>query len=378
MLASPARSSILPGALAAVLLASACQAPRPMAGVTESGAELAAATWMEAANWQPLQTDAGSSLRGICVVDADVVWASGTGGRWLRTLDGGRTWSRGHVAEAKHLDFRDVHAIDADTAWLMAAGPGDASGIWRTEDGGASWKLHWRNPQAEGFYDGMAFWDDDNGLLFGDPVDGEFQVMRTADGGRRWAPAPAPAMPRALEGEHAFAASGTGIAVWSGERAWFVTGGSVSRVFRSDDRGASWTAAENPLGQGLPGAGAFSVAFRDAHNGVVVGGNYERPDSAHATAAWTDDGGRTWHAVPTEQSPRGYRSAVAFLPGTSIVVAVGTSGSDWSADGGRTWRPLGARGFHAVAFAPAHGTGAPLAFAVGGEGSAGRLEPARQ
>jgi photosystem II stability/assembly factor-like uncharacterized protein len=173
-------------------------------------------------------------------------------------------------------------------------------------------------------------------------------------------------MPPALPGEGAFAASGTCLVVAPDGRAWFGSGGAKSaRVFRSTDRGRTWTVSETPLAAGTPSAGLFSLAFRDAENGIAVGGDYKDPGRADKpVVALTDDGGRTWR-LPSGSSPGGYRSAVAYVPDTRgrTLVAVGPTGSDISSDGGATWRPLGTMGFHAVGFA-----GPSAGWAVGEEG----------
>src|SRR5205085_804549 len=126
--------------------------------------------------------------------------------------------------------------------------------------------------------------------------------------------------------EAAFAASGTCLTVQGTDNAWIATGGGVTaRVFRSTDRGRTWTVAETPIHSGDKGAaGIFSIAFTDARNGIVVGGNYSQPRTAFANVALTRDGGLTWR-VPVGSTPPGYLSAVAYVPGTNArtLVAVG-------------------------------------------------------
>src|SRR5689334_13950504 len=94
---------------------------------------LAAAAWAQ--SWTPQQSNTKASLRGVAAVDEKVAWASGTGGTYLITTDGGAHWVAAQVPGAEKLDFRDVHAIDERVAWLMSAGPGDASRIYHTSDG---------------------------------------------------------------------------------------------------------------------------------------------------------------------------------------------------------------------------------------------------
>jgi photosystem II stability/assembly factor-like uncharacterized protein len=305
------------------------------------------------ARWEKQASNTTVRLRGVSAVSESVAWASGNLGTYARTTDGGRTWHSAVVPGAEALDFRDVDAFDASTAYLLAIGEGDKSRIYKTTDGGKTWALQFRNENPAAFFDAMAFWDRDHGIAMSDPVAGRFLVITTSDGGRTWMPAPPERMPPALEGEGGFAASGTCIAVEGKSNVWFGTGGPAgARVFRSSDGGRTWAVAPAPLAAGRA-AGVFSLTFWDARHGVAVGGDYTKEKDSTGNAATTDDGGRTWKAVRGNARPAGYRSAVARVPGapSPTLVAVGPSGTDYSLDGGRTWKPLGAEGFHAASFA---------------------------
>ncbi len=325
------------------------------------------------AQWVAQESGTSVRLRGVSAVSARVAWASGAGGTYARTTDGGRTWHAGQVPGASELDFRDVDAFDARTAYLLAIGEGERSRIYKTTDGGRHWAQQFRNRRAGAFYDCMAFWDERRGLAISDPVDGRFLVIRTEDGGRNWKEIDSSGMPPALAGEGGFAASGTCVAVSGRAEAWFGTGGPEGpRVFRSGDGGRTWTAAPAPLTSGKA-AGVFSLSFWDGRRGVAVGGDYTKEQEAEGNAALTDDGGRTWRAPEAASRPRGYRSCVAHVPGTrgQKLVAVGPSGSDFSTDGGVTWKPISNEGFHAVSFAP---RGGAAAWAVGENGRIGRFD----
>jgi photosystem II stability/assembly factor-like uncharacterized protein len=324
------------------------------------------------AQWVAQESGTRMRLRGVSAVSRRVAWASGAAGTFARTTDGGRTWRAGQVPGAAELDFRDVDAFDADTAYLLAIGEGEHSRIYRTDDGGKTWNLQFQNRRAAAFYDCMAFWDRARGIAISDPVDGRFLVIKTVDGGRTWNEIEASGMPPALAGEGGFAASGTCVAVSGAGEAWFGTGGPAgARVFHSADGGRTWNAAPAPLASGKA-AGIFSLAFWGAGAGAAVGGDYTKEGAREGNAALTFDGGRTWRAVAGADRPGGYRSCVARVPVTRgpVLVAVGPSGSDFSADGGRTWKTLGAEGFHAVGVAPR----GEVAWAVGEGGRVARLD----
>jgi photosystem II stability/assembly factor-like uncharacterized protein len=303
--------------------------------------------------WLPVTSNTTSELRGLSVVSEQVAWASGARGTVLRTVDG-VNWQALAVPGADKLDFRDIHAIDANSAIVMSAGPADASRIYRTDDGGAHWRLTITNPVKEGFWDAIAFWDKDHGLLFGDPVNGKFQTYATRDGGVTWNALPSTGLD-ALPNEGAFAASGSCLSVSGVNDAWIVTGGAASsRVFHSSDRGRSWRVANLPIAAGAAARGAFSVAFADAKTGMAVGGDYKEKTMAGINGARSEDGGASWTAASI--LPSGYMSVVTPVKGSSSYVAAGLAGSGYSRDGGRSWTALDTTPVNTVAFAtPATG-----------------------
>jgi photosystem II stability/assembly factor-like uncharacterized protein len=324
------------------------------------------------AQWVAQTSGTGVRLRGVSAVSRRVAWVSGANGTYARTTDGGLSWRAGQVPGAAELDFRDVDAFDAETAYLLAIGEGERSRIYKTTDGGRTWALQFQNRRPAAFFDCMAFWDRARGLAVSDPVGGRFLVVRTLDGGRTWDEIDTAGMPPALEGEGGFAASGTCVAVGDAGRAWFGTGGPAGpRVFRSADGGRTWAAAPAPLAAGKA-AGVFSLSFWDSLRGAAAGGDYTKEREALGSAALTFDGGRTWRAVGAAARPRGYRSALAHVPVTRgpTLLAVGPSGSDFSTDGGRSWKALGEEGFHALSVAPR----GEAAWAVGEGGRVARLD----
>ncbi|QOY93712.1 hypothetical protein IM543_19555 [Massilia sp. UMI-21] len=300
------------------------------------------------APWQTIPSGSSAELRGLSVVSDKVAWASGARGTVLRTVDGVH-WQAMQVPEAGQIDLRDIQAFDAKTAVVMGAGPGAASRIYRTTDGGASWRLVVTNGVAEGFWDAMAFWDKDNGILFGDPVKGSFQVYTTADGGASWQEVAAKGLD-ALPNEGAFAASGTCLSVAGQDDAWIATGGSASsRVFHSPDRGKTWRASSTPIPAGAAARGVFSVAFLNPKEGFAAGGDYKETRMAGINGAYSADGGASW--TPVEVAPAGYLSVVAPVPGAPrTLVAAGLAGSGYSRDAGRSWTPLDKTPVNTVGF----------------------------
>jgi photosystem II stability/assembly factor-like uncharacterized protein len=315
-----------------------------------------------------LNSGTEENLRGVSALASGVAWASGTHGTYLSTLDGGSTWTVAHVPQADDLDFRDVEAFSADLAYLLSAGPGERSRIYKTADGGKTWDLQFTNKDPKGFLDCMAFWDPLRGIVVGDPVDGRFTVLLTVNGGQSWTKVPDAALPPARDGEGAFAASGTCVAVAADRDAWFVTGGSAARVFHSQDGGKTWQATDAPIVHGSASAGIFSIAFRDKKHGMIAGGDYKSPAATGLNLAATGDGGKTWKL--SSLSPQWYFSGVALLHGSPhTVVAVGAARSACAKKvGSNQWTKIWDQGLNAVsAFGPSS------ALAVGPKGLVVRL-----
>ena len=317
--------------------------------------------------WTLQTSGVTARLRGVSAMSESVAWASGSGATVLRTTDGGATWNKLNVTN-EALDFRDIDAIDAQTAYVLSIGNGPASRIYKTIDGGATWTMQFKNDDAKAFLDAMSFWDANHGVVFGDSVDGQFYILTTQDGGGTWRRVPPATLPRALENEGAFAASGTNIAVFGKTHAWIGTGAAAkARVLRTSDGGHTWQVTDTPLAAG-PSTGIFSIAFRDAQHGVIVGGDYRKEQEAVDNLAVSSDGGATWKLV---KGLSGFRSVVAYVPGmkTPALLAVGPSGADYSLDDGQTWSTIEGRGFDTFSFAPHKQTG----WAAGANGGLAKL-----
>lgn len=316
------------------------------------------------AQWIKQSVNTTASLRGLSVVSEKIVWASGTGGTVIRTIDGGKTWKVIAVPDADKLDFRDIEAFDASTAYILSIGNGDASRIYKTTDGGATWKLQFKNTNEKAFFDAIACWDASNCIAMSDPVDGHYVLMNTADG-ENWKPIVSNQLPAAKEGEAAFAASGTCLYInpKNGD-AFLVSGGNDARVFKSADRGKTWMSAATPIVKGTAGSGIFSIAFRNELHGTIVGGNYEKPSEPANTVAFSRDGGKSWY---DGEGLTGYRSAVTYIDDRTTI-AVGTNGTDISYDRGGTWKKIGDENLNAVAT-----KGKNAVWAVGPKGLVVRL-----
>jgi photosystem II stability/assembly factor-like uncharacterized protein len=321
--------------------------------------------------WVETVVDAGQSFRGLDAVNRKVAWITGgstteggPGSVW-RTTDGGATWQDVSPLDSGGLLFRDVEARDAKTALVLSIGPGEASRIYRTTDGGQTWSETFRNTEEEAFYNCLDFFPGGrHGLAMSDPVDGKFRILATSNGGRSWQVLPDDGMPDS-SGEFGFSASGDCLVI-RGHDAWFGSGGSASRIFRSTDRGLTWEATSSTIPAG-DAAGVFGLAFTSPRHGVAVGGDFAAPEDG---ASALTRNGRAWRSGG-DLTHLGEDAAWRYEHGQDVLV-VGesgeTAGSSISRDGGRTWQLFSEVGFHTLDC-----TADGSCWAAGGGGRVGRL-----
>jgi hypothetical protein len=318
--------------------------------------------------FQMEQSTSKASLRGIHSVGGGVAWASGTNGTVLRTEDSGFVWqSCAMPPGAENLDFRGVWAWDAMTAIVMSSGPGDASRLYKTTDGCVSWKLLATNTDKDGFWDAIAFSDEKDGLLLGDPVNRRIVLLGTRDGGISWTNVMSPGLDIAEAPVGFFAASNSSMVLEDADArdigdAWIGSGSAKTSagrwvgpyIFNGDAacgmkepprrcaKNAGFHRESTPIAGGSAAAGTFALDIRYDHGGVrkivAVGGDYKAPANTLGTAAWALGGGPKW--VTASKPPHGYRSAVAWDAADEAWVCAGPNGSDYSLDDGKTWQTL--------------------------------------
>jgi hypothetical protein len=305
-----------------------------------------------------------TSLRGLCVVNNNVVWVSGSNGMVGRSTNGGKNWKWVAVKGFEKSDFRDIEAFDANTAIIMAIA--EPAHILKTTDGGDTWKIVFENKTKGMFLDAMEFRDVMNGIVIGDPVNGRFFLARTGDGGSTWTEIPAEQRPVADSGEACFASSGTNIRYLYNRSVIFISGGKNSRVFYN------YSPIDIPMTRGKETAGGNSVAVYDnykkskANKMIVVGGDFTADSLIDKNCFVSNDGGKDWFRPKTP--PHGYRSCVEFLNKETIITC-GLNGVDYSFDGGRNFYLISKEGFHACRYAK-FGT---VVYLTGANGKIGKM-----
>lgn len=283
-----------------------------------------------------------NSFRGLSVVDSSIFWVSGTNGTVVHTDNEGKLIIN-QVPDASEMDFRDVVAFDANTALVMNAG--FPAMIYKTVDGGLNWYECYNKQDSAIFLDGMKFWDAQNGIAFGDPIDGHMFILTTKDGGESWQQTASESIPQSLEIEGGFAASGSSIHLQGNSKAWVGMGGTKARVFYTEDKGMHWEVVETPILSGGNMKGIYSLAFKNDLEGIAVGGEYKNENPPNSRA-FTKDGGRTWKlGAGVDQ----YRSGTAYLY-DNIYLATGLTGTDITYDGGITWDSISNYKLHGMQF----------------------------
>lgn len=279
-----------------------------------------------------VNTNSTASFRGLSVVDNNVAWVSGSLGQVGRTTDGGKSWTFNTVEGFEKSEFRSLYAFDSERAIIANAGsPGY---ILLTTNGGKNWKTIRIFTHKDTFFDGIDFWNDREGILYGDPVEGKMFLLRTSDGGLTWKEVSNPPM---LEtGEASFAASGTGIRCTNEKLVTICTGGTVSRLWISQDKGDHWTAFPTPIIQGKSTTGIFSFT-QNENRLMIVGGDFKEENSTRLHHFYSTDSGRHW-LVPTAPA-RGYRECIEAIT-KNVLIAAGPSGVDISYDNGDQWNAL--------------------------------------
>lgn len=306
-----------------------------------------------------IDSSSKASLRGLSVVNDKIVWISGNKGTVGKSIDGGKIWKYFSIPGFANADFRDIEAFDAKTAVVMNIQ--NPSCILKTIDGGISWKKTFSFIDSTLFLDAMEFWNEQSGILLGDPINNHFFIARTFDGGETWQVLPPTLTPAADSGEACFASSGTNVRKLNKKEAVFVSGGSSSHFFWRNEK------IKLPLLQGTQSTGANSIAIKDKKTMIVVGGDFTQKEDTVRNICYSSDGGNTW-SNPVKTAS-GYRSCVEFIARHTWITC-GLNGSDISNDDGKTWNIISDLSFHVLRKAKKGNA----VFFAGNNGRIGKLE----
>lgn len=288
-----------------------------------------------------------SLLQAISLVNDSTVWMSGHNGSFIRTNDAGESWELFRHPTGDTLQFRDIYAFNTEKAVLMSAGPGSLSRLF-TFTAPNLWQENFVMKDSLGFLDCIDFWDETNGIAYGDAIDNYPFILLTKDGGVTWERADTTMMPNAGAGEGGFAASGTCVTTAEGGKAWIATGaGGNCRFIVTDDYGKSWRAVDSPLVRG-EAAGNTSISFIES-TGFVAGGDLMKPNENGDNSAFSLDGGATWKLTnQTKTKGAFYGSSLTENNEEIFAFVCGPGGLDYTMDYGQNWTTLDTLNYWAV------------------------------
>jgi hypothetical protein len=247
----------------------------------------------------------------------------------------------------KPLHFRAIKELNGDVFAISIGNPARLYKLYRKSN---KPKLVYEEVNEKVFYDSIDFWNDQEGIAIGDPTDNCMSIIITRDGGETWNKLSCDVLPKAKEGEAAFAASDSNIVIFC-DHTWIATGGKASRILYSPNKGKTWQVYDTPIIQGLETTGMYSIDFYDEKNGFAIGGDYTKANDTLNNKIRTNDGGKTWQVVANGKGP-GYRSCIQYVPNRDgkELVAIGFKGIDYSNDSGDSWKHLSDEGFYTIRF----------------------------
>ncbi|MBD2720845.1 T9SS type A sorting domain-containing protein [Hymenobacter armeniacus] len=198
---------------------------------------------------------------------------------------------------AQNFELANISGINSLTAIAGTFGGQSGGGeILRTTNRGLSWTKVSTTSQfvagQGGFLDFVHMFNATDGVAVGDPTNGYYEILRTTDGGLTWvrnSQATSP-VPLPNSGEAALVNS----FFTRGNTIWF-TGATLGsqtpqRVFKSIDKGATWTASGlTPLLESMS-----KIAFKDDFNGIAFNTVSNGTQRTGVNYIKTTDGGNTW------------------------------------------------------------------------------------
>ena len=289
-----------------------------------------------------------TNIRAIQGTNSETIYYVGSKGDFGFTADGGKSWLIKHITYQDSIipNFRSLAKNGDNLFALSIANPALLYKISKNKTA-----LVYTENHKKAFYDALQFFDDGkHGIAVGDPTEECASIILTSDGGNSWHKISCANLPKFAEGEAFFAASNTNIKTM-GSTVWVASGGTKARVLKSEDYGVTWDIFETPIIQGNGPQGIYSIDFTDEKNGIVIGGDYSKPEENKGNKAITKDGGKTWTLVANNQNPN-YKSCVQYVPNTNgkEVFAVGKTGISFSNDSGNTWTEVSKESYYTINF----------------------------
>ena len=265
-------------------------------------------------NWKAMgEKSLGGNIGAIAVAETDenIIYvgegentvrgnvAEGLNGMW-RSDDGGRSWKNLGLKEGRHIIRIIIHPRDPNTVWVAALGhlfgPNEERGVFKTTDGGKTWKKVLYVNNQTGASD-LVIDPTNPSILYA----GMWRILRT---------------PHSLE-----------------------SGGEGSGMYKSTDGGETWTNISTA--KGLPKGvwGIVGVAIAPSNTEKV----YAIIENANGGLYTSNDGGESWSLTSSDNNIRQrawYYSKIFVDPKNENLVYALNVGFMRSRDGGRTFQSL--------------------------------------
>jgi photosystem II stability/assembly factor-like uncharacterized protein len=288
-----------------------------------------------------------TSIRTIHAISDKTIYFAGSNGKIGSTNDGGKTW---HIETITYQDSINPHfrSMVKTTDALFALSIANPALLYKIDD---SQKIVYTENHEKVFYDSMKFFDNElDGIAVGDPTDNCPSIIITNDGGKSWKKISCEQLPKFDDGEAFFAASNTNIKIIN-NTVWIASGGKKARILKSTDKGNNWNIYDTPIVQGDGPQGIYSIDFYDENNGIIIGGDYSKPNNNCKNKAVTIDGGKTWQIISDNQDPN-YKSCIKYVPNSfgKEIFAVGKTGISYSNNAGKTWKKISDEAFYSIDF----------------------------
>jgi photosystem II stability/assembly factor-like uncharacterized protein len=284
-----------------------------------------------------LKTNTDALIIGLQSFNDSIVWASGTYSTLLKSTNAGKDWQVFTYPKVDSLQFRDVHPISDKEAIVLSAGEGELSQIFYFHEN-SGWSKVFQMENEQGFIDAVQFWENGQGLVYGDAIDSLAYILKTTDFGRSWTRIPT--APMANEGEGGFASSGSNILTGEEGKAWIATGANGSaRVFYTTDYGRSWEVKSTPM---MTGEFAGLTSIKKTNDKLwITGGDLAITDQQLENIFYSESNGEKWEALPQHQTAGSfYGMAVTHYLENEFILVCGPKGAEiWLGDQ-QKWQTL--------------------------------------
>ena len=304
--------------------------------------------------WKPIFDDQASYSTGCITIDPNnphTIWlgtGENVGGRHVAygdgvyvSKDGGASWKNMGLKKSEHISKILVHPSNSDVIWVAAQGPlwskGDERGLYKSTDGGATWKKTLGDAEWTGVTDIVmdprnpdqlyaATWQRHRtiaALMGGGPNSG---IHRSTDGGETWEELKS-GIPSGKKGK-------IGLAISPQQPDVIYAAIELNRtkggVFRSTNRGSSWTKMSDAV-SGATGPHYYQELYASPHA-------FDRLYLMDVRIQVSDNGGKTFRRLK-EEHKHSDNHAIAFRADDPDYLLIGTDAGIYeSHDLAENWR----------------------------------------